>query len=114
MLGFSHDSREAKHSLVVRTMHMPYFLGFLFIIGAALAVYLWFHLREERRSAVRRQEQRCKNEELALALSPGWQAKIAGDREHERKTAELALKRQELLLKEQTEALRLALEQSRF
>ena len=93
---------------------MPYFLGFLFIIGAALAVYLWFHLREERRSAVRRQEQRCKNEELALALSPGWQAKIAGDREHERKTAELALKRQELLLKEQTEALRLALEQSRF
>lgn len=93
---------------------MQYFLGFIFIIAAALAAYLCYWWKQGQRDLAWRDAQRRKNEELALALSPAYQAKIAADRAHQLAIEKLELERLALAHKQQMEADRHLLEIIRF
>src|SRR2546423_14667627 len=93
---------------------MEYFLGFLIFIATAFAVYLCYWLHEEKHSAKRRQEQRCKNEKLALALSPSYQQKVAADRAHQLAMDKMELERQAQAHKQQMDADKHLLELMRF
>src|SRR5438067_7370886 len=93
---------------------MEYFLGFLIFIGTAFAVYLCYWLHEEKHSAKRRQAQRRKNEELALALSPTYQQKVEHDRQYTLATRKLDMEEVAQAHKQQMEADRHLLELMRF
>src|SRR5437764_9217648 len=95
-------------------LHMEYFLGFLIFISTAFAVYLCYWLHEEKHSAKRRQEQRRKNEKLALALSPQWQAKLQADHQRTIDLGKMELDRQAQSHKQQMEANKHLLELMRF
>ncbi len=93
---------------------MQYFLGFIFIIVVALVVFIWYWWHQGKRDLARRDARRYKDEELALALSPAYQAKIAADRAHQLAIEKMELERQSLAHKQQTEAERHYLEIMRF